>query len=141
MALLPVIREKLVVQYAAKATNPAVKSGLRFPENLTPSSSPSAEKNSVSRNREFATRKNSHPSKPGWNRQRDNADAAIKDMLTIRTPHNTVNAFAQNISLRVCGFVNRYSDVFPENSLVWIDIPKCIPKIPEASIKKFVRKE
>jgi hypothetical protein len=138
MALLPTIREKLVVQYAAKATNPAVKSGLRFPENITPISSPNAEKNSVSKSREFATRKTS---KPGWNRQRDNADAPIKDMLTVKTPHSTVRAFAQNIPLRVCGFVNRYSDVFPENSLVWIDIPKCIPKIPEASIKKLVRKE
>lgn len=42
MPLLPIMREKLLMQYSENTTNPAVKSGLRLFENITPISTPKA---------------------------------------------------------------------------------------------------
>lgn len=135
------MRDELVMQYSTKTISPAVKSGLRFAEKAMPINRPKAAKNRVIRNNDFDMRKKSHIGKPGWNNKSAIKEAAIKNTPTIKAPQNTVKAFDKKMVFRVYGFVNKYSDVFPENSFVWIDIPRCIPNIPAAIMKKLVKKE
>ena len=135
------MRDELVMQYSTKTISPAVKRGLRFAEKAMPISRLKAAKNKVTRNNDFDMRKKSQTEKPGWNNKSAKKEADIKNIPTIKVPQNTVKAFEKKMSFRVCGFVNKYSDVFPENSFVWIDIPKCIPNIPAAIIKKLAKKE
>lgn len=129
------------MQYSAKTISPAVKRGLRFAEKAMPSNRPKAAKNRVTRNKEFAMRKKSQTEKPGLNNKSAKKEAVTKNMPTSKVPQNTAKAFDKKIAFRECGFVNKYSAVFPENSFIWIDIPKCIPHIPAAIIKKLVKKE
>lgn len=140
-SLFPTMRDELVMQYSIKTRSPAVKRGLRFAEKAMPISRPKAAKNRVTRNRDFDMRKKFQTEKPGRNNKSAKKEEDIKDIPTIKAPQNTAKAFDRKMSFRVWGFVNKYSDVFPEKSFVWIDIPKCIPNIPAAIIKKLVKKE
>ena len=87
--------EKLVMQYSTNTTNPAVSSGLRLRGNKIPTIRPIAAKNSVTRVRDRAIRKNSPYGVPERNIAMAKKEASRYAAPTTTTPINTVNAFAQ----------------------------------------------